>query len=200
MVLMKYYYHTHNLLLITASETPLFLYLLGTKRLRNVIPSPPSPTASFPPQLSQSGCSSESRPANNRGLTVPSASKFLVPSLGGTGSRDWTAGVFAHSLPKAGSSAPRTQGASSPGPWLEAFLGPSYLWYQGDSVPQICLFWLPADPARSFFCCCWFKTPGGTATNRANGAGGRAGERRGRGWGIAREKSTVFGKRGAANF
>ena len=91
---MKYYYHTHNLLLITASKTPLFLYLLGTRRLRNVIPSPPSPTASFPPQLSQSGCSTESRPGDNRGLTLPSASRFLVPSLGRTGSRDWTAGVL----------------------------------------------------------------------------------------------------------
>lgn len=28
-------------LLITTSETPLFLYLLGTSKLRNVIPSPP---------------------------------------------------------------------------------------------------------------------------------------------------------------
>lgn len=39
---MKYYYHTHwkKNLLITASETALFLYLLGTRRFRNVILSP----------------------------------------------------------------------------------------------------------------------------------------------------------------
>lgn len=55
---------------------------------------------------------------------------------------------FAFSLPKAGT---RTLGASSPRPWLEAFKGPQHMWHQGDSVPQVCLPWLPADPAQRFF-------------------------------------------------